>query len=195
MHLIYGADYEGAAIVLQLLLWMLGVTLWGAHYRCTLIGYGFQRLELLSAAIGTGFNIPLIVLLYPWFGLAGAASAMLIAGLVTEGMACYFVHRYIATIGTWRPLQQFGIVGFVLTLSLYMMGTNLLWLKMGVVVVLLMAGVCLFDLQMLTALRALFTARSIDGPGATCIETRGSSANGLSSVTEMETGSKGLREY
>jgi hypothetical protein len=174
---------------------MLGVTLWGVHYRCTLIGYGFQRLELLSAAIGAGFNIPLIVLLYPWFGLAGAASAMLIAGLVTEGMACYFVHRYIATIGTWRPLQQFGIVGFVLTLSLYMMGTNLLWLKMGVVMVLLMAGVCLFDLQMLTALRALFTARSIDGPGATCIETRGSSANGLPSVTEMETGSKGLREF
>ena len=48
MQLIYGADYGEAAIVLQLLLWMLGVTLWGAHYRCTLIGCGFQRLELLA---------------------------------------------------------------------------------------------------------------------------------------------------
>ena len=147
--------------------------LWGAHYRCTLIGCGFQKLELLSAAIGAGLNILLIVLLYARFGVAGAASAMLIAGLVTEGVAYYFVHRYIAPIGTWGHLQQPGIVGLALALSLYVMGTNPLWLKMGVVVVLFMAGVCLFDLQMFADLRALLITRSTDERGATCIETRG----------------------
>jgi O-antigen/teichoic acid export membrane protein len=195
IQLIYGADYEGAAIVLQLLLWMLGVTLWGAHFRCTLIGCGFQRLELLSAAIGAGLNILLIVLLYSRFGLAGAASAMLIAGLVTEGVAYYLVQRYIAPIGTWRQLQQTGIVGLILALSLYMMDANPLWLKMGVVVVLFMAGVCLFDRQMLTDLRALFTTRPMDERGTNCIETRGLSASGLPSPSEMGTGSKGPRGY
>jgi O-antigen/teichoic acid export membrane protein len=162
MHLIYGADYEGAAIVLQLLLWMLGVTLWGAHYRCTLIGCGFQRLELLGAAIGAGLNVLLITLLYSRFGLAGAASAMLIAGFVTEGVAYYFVQRYIVSIGIWRQLQQMGIVGLALALSLYVMGTYPLWLKMGVVLVLFMTGVCLFDRQILADLCAFFPTRSRD---------------------------------
>ena len=195
IQLIYGADYGEAAIVLQLLLWMLGVTLWGAHYRCTLIGCGFQRLELLSAAIGAGLNILLIVLLYSRFGLAGAASAMLIAGLVTEGVAYYFVQRYIAPIGTWRPLQQSGIVGLALALSLYVMGANPLWLKMGVVLVLFMVGVCLFDLQMLTDLRALFTTHSTDERGITCIETRSSSISGLLSMGKTGTDSKEPRGY
>jgi O-antigen/teichoic acid export membrane protein len=193
IQLIYGADYGRATIVLQLLLWMLGVTLWGVHYRCVLIGSGFQKLELLSAAIGAGLNIPLLVLLYSQFGLAGAASAMLVAGLVTEGLAYYFVQRYIAPIGTWRPLQQSGMVGLALALSLYVMGANPLWLKMGVVLVLFMVGICLFDLQILTALRTLLTTRSTDERGATCIEIRGSSGSGLHSPSELGTGSKGPR--
>jgi O-antigen/teichoic acid export membrane protein len=196
VQLIYGADYGGAAIVLQLLVWMLGVTLWGSHYRCTLIGCGFQRLELRSAAIGAGLNILLIVLLYPRFGLAGAASAMLIAGLVTEGVAYYFVHRYVAPIGTWRQLQWSGIVGFVLALSLYLMGANPLWLKMCVVLALFVAGVYLFDRQMFTDFRALLTTGVTDACGATRTEASVSTASGhLLPPTEMQTSSKRSRGY
>jgi hypothetical protein len=120
---------------------------------------------------------------------------MLIAGIVTEGVAYYFVQRYIVPIGAWRPLQQIGIVGLAVALSLYVMDTNPLWLKMGIVVVLLMAGIYFFDLKILTDLRALCTTRTLEERGATCIEARSSSVNGLPSPTEMETGSKGLREY
>jgi hypothetical protein len=120
---------------------------------------------------------------------------MLIAGLVTEGVAYYFVQRCIAPIGTWRSLLHMGIVGLALALSLYVMGANPLWLKMGIVVVLLMAGVCLFDLQMLTNLRALLTIRSTNQCGTICIETRGSAISGLPSPTEVGPGSEGLREY
>jgi PST family polysaccharide transporter len=196
IELIYGADYGGAVIVLQLLLWMLGVTLWGAHYRCTLIGYGFQRLELLSAAIGAGFNILLIVLLYAHFGLAGAASAMLIAGLVTEGVACYFVHRYIAPIGTWRQLRQPVIVGLALVLGLYVLPVNPMWLKLGVVLALFIAGVYLFDSQMFTDFRALLTPCAVDESGATHTEASVSSTSGnLPPSTEMGTSSEGPRGH
>ena len=61
--------------------------------------------------------------------------------LTRARVAYYFVHRYIASIGTRRQLQQSRIVGFVLALGLYVMGANPLWHKMGIVLILFMAGV------------------------------------------------------
>lgn len=167
MRLIYGPSYEASTVPFQLLLCMLAVVLFSAHYRCTLIGYGRQGLELVSTSIGAGFNVLLIVLLYPRFGLAGAASAMLAAEVVTAVLAHYFVNRGIATIGAWPLLRGPAIVALALTLGMSLMAADPLWLKMCAALAIFAIGVCLLDPQMIRGIRRFVTLWPVSEGGAT----------------------------
>lgn len=158
IRLVYGANYEESTIVLQLLLWMLGIIFLGAHYRCTLIGCGRQGLELISTSVGAGFNVLLIVLLYSQFGLVGAASAMLISELITGALAYYFVNHRIARIGAGQYLRQSTVVALALALAMYLTATVPLWLKACVALTVFVGGICLLDPKLFTDLRALLTA-------------------------------------
>jgi O-antigen/teichoic acid export membrane protein len=154
VQIIYGADYEESVVVLQLLLWMLGATLLSSHYRCILIGRNHQKLELLSTSIGAGLNVLLFALLYPVFGLAGAASAMLVSELITGGLAYYFVSRRIAAMDSWRHVRQPIMVGVVIIIATYLIAPNTLWLRAVVALALFIVGVSILDWKMFIDLRA-----------------------------------------
>jgi O-antigen/teichoic acid export membrane protein len=160
-------EYEESAIVLQLLLWMLGITLLSVHYRCTLIGCGHQRLELVSTAVGAGLNVLLIVLLYPRFGLVGTASAMLISELVTGALAYSFVKRFITLIDSWQHLRWPVVVALALALSMYLTVSTPLWLRICIAVALFIAGVCLFDTKILKDLRTFMAISPVSESRAT----------------------------
>jgi O-antigen/teichoic acid export membrane protein len=124
-----------------------------------LIGCGRQGLELISTSIGAGLNILLIMLLYPRFGLAGAALTMLISELVIGALAYRFVNCSIVSIDIWQHLRQPAIVALALALSMYLTAANPLWLQLCIALALFVAGVRLFDPQMFTVFQAILTAR------------------------------------
>jgi hypothetical protein len=118
---------------------------------------------LVRTSIGADLNV---LLLYARFGLAGVASATVIAELITGMPAYYFVNRYVSAIGAWLNLRHQIFVALVPVLGMYLAAAHLLWLRACVALALSIAGVCLIDSEMLRKLNGILTTRHLIGRDA-----------------------------
>ena len=108
---IYGQAYWQAAIVLQILSWMLAAGLVSSHFRVALLAAGRQGLELVAQAVGAAVALALMLLLYGPLGLVGIATAMVAGEVTTLVLAMLLARRClrsIAALGCEVPSPQGG---------------------------------------------------------------------------------------
>jgi O-antigen/teichoic acid export membrane protein len=125
--LVYGSQYDGAAGIFRVLIWLIPLALVSGHYRYALIAADKQRLEFLTAACGAALNILLNLALIPSYGASGAAWALLISEAFIWGLAYYFTSRTIARIPCWPHIYRPLLGGIVLAGALSLLPPINLW--------------------------------------------------------------------
>lgn len=164
--LLYGDAYAESEIVLQLLGWMLGAALLSANYRVTLIACGLQGYELLTNAWGGAVNLALIALLYPRFGLAGAAAAMLAAETVTLVAAWLYVRTRVAPVRVGRHVWKPAAAGAVMLPAAGIAAPFGLVPQLLALAVIFALALRLLDPDLVAQTRALLGARGSGAPAS-----------------------------
>jgi O-antigen/teichoic acid export membrane protein len=124
VELLFGADYAGAAPVLQVLSWSATLVVLRVTFRQALAASGRQRLDLICATVATAINIGLNLVFIPVFGIVGAAVATLVSEVVWVGAVIFSSARLVPApavlVQLARPVIAGGaMVGcFLLTASL-----------------------------------------------------------------------------
>ncbi len=97
----YGQQFVAAAGLLSILVWMIPVSMLSGHYRYTLIGYGRQKLLLLSVTASAAISVLLCFALIPWMGAVGAAFGLIGGSVANLALSYALVRRAVLRI----PLQ------------------------------------------------------------------------------------------
>lgn len=104
VHVVYGEDYAGAVVPLQILLLPLLFGGFGGAASKTMIGGGAARLLLKVESVGLLAKLGLALLLVPQFGAAGAAMACAVGqGGSLAGAGIVAGRRFGAVGGGWEP--------------------------------------------------------------------------------------------
>ena len=145
VRLLYGPAFAPSVIVLQVGVWMLAASAISSHFRVTLIAAGRQGLEMASTAAGAFAAIILMIVLFPRFGLVGAAAAMVSGEVATLALSYALMRRTVLplTIGRWiwAPLAM-----VVAALFLVVAGGGLqVWARGSLVVAAFVVAATLLD--------------------------------------------------
>lgn len=118
LTLVYGPRFAEAGTPFALLAWMIPIALLSGHYRYTLIASGLQKLEFYATLAAALVSPVLGLALIPWYGISGAAIALLVANLMNLILAYYFVTRFIASIPCHEQLIQ-PVLSLMASLLIY----------------------------------------------------------------------------
>jgi O-antigen/teichoic acid export membrane protein len=132
IQLLYGPDYVASIGPLQILIWVIALTLLSGHYRYALIACGRQQLEFVTSAVGAGLNVALNLMLIPRFGMAGAAWSLVASEAIIWLVAYAFVHRTIASISFWPALRLPILAGSLASGAVRLLPTADLWLTSAI---------------------------------------------------------------
>lgn len=91
----FGDGYSGSALILQVLIWTIPMSMIRNVPWAALIARGRQDLLMKAILYAALANIILNILLIPMYGMLGAAAAT----IATEIVAGYFMHSYAANQG------------------------------------------------------------------------------------------------
>ena len=95
VRLVFGPEYDGAAPVVQILVWTIPLSVLGGHFRHTLIALKEMRKDLAAVAAGAATTVALNIALTAQFGLAGGAVAMVAGEAVLTTFAIVLVARRV----------------------------------------------------------------------------------------------------
>jgi O-antigen/teichoic acid export membrane protein len=95
---VYGAGYEQAVVPLQIVIWMIPVVWLSGHFRFSLIAAGHQHLEFAASAMAGTTTAVLAFVGIHWWGVEGAAAALLTGGIVSAVASGWFMYRVIGPI-------------------------------------------------------------------------------------------------
>jgi len=126
---IYGSMFSGAENIFKIMVWLVAIFILSGHYRYILIGFGRQKLDFRSTAIGAIASIVLCFSLIPNYGITGAAWTMLISEFLTWGCAYYFVRREINLIPILRHLIKPGLISIALIIFIQFLQAYGFWLQ------------------------------------------------------------------
>ena len=153
---IFGADYQSAARIFAVLIWVIPLALMSGHFRYTLIGYDKQKYEFYSAAIGAGVNVLLNLALVGRYGLFGAAVSLVISEAVIWLTAYLYVKRLITPMPVlgyiWKPI----IAGIMLSAALYFLMQFNIFLAGAIGLGLYVILMAVLQPDLLTNLRQIF---------------------------------------
>jgi O-antigen/teichoic acid export membrane protein len=159
----YGSQFLGVHRSLAILSWLIPIALLNGHYRYVLIACNQQRLEFTCSAVSAATALVLAVVLIPYYGSAGAAFALVGAGVVNLGLAFAYVNSRIVRITFLRhvalPLAACAVAFACFTL-LEAFGT---WLAAAC------AGTVYLALFLLWAGRQLLVGRLVLVPAGSVI--------------------------
>lgn len=124
--LIFGGEYSGGAGVLAVLGWFAAATLANSVFSFGLIGTGNERGYLRAASIGGIFSVLITVALIYWWGLPGAAAAMVASELVIVALT-WREFRREAPVRFLRPLLVAVAVSAALLGGGWWLGAGSLW--------------------------------------------------------------------
>jgi O-antigen/teichoic acid export membrane protein len=127
VDLLFGADYAGAAPVLQVLSWSAALVLLRVTFRQALAASGRQRLDLICAAAATSVNVGLNLILIPIFGIMGAATATLVSEVVWVSAAIYSSSRLVPAPAVLMQLARPTVAGAAMA-GCFLLTVNLPWL-------------------------------------------------------------------
>lgn len=125
---LFGAEYEGGAAALRILLWSLPWMALRSVFRIILVSYNLQRLDLRAVAAGAATNVALDLVLVPGLGTVGAA----ISTLSSELVIFYGSYRYV-----WRRIEPIFVLRhfarpLLASLVMFVPGLLLLGAPLGV---------------------------------------------------------------
>lgn len=155
VSLVYGPQYSEASRILQVMIWLIAITMLGGHYRYLLIGLGKQELDFLSTAAGAATSLFLNLILIPRYGPLGAAWSMLLSEAVTWSLAYYFVRRKVALIPMLRHLSKPALAGAAVLATLHLLPMFNFWLGGGAALAIYALALLFLQPGILTDLRAL----------------------------------------
>jgi O-antigen/teichoic acid export membrane protein len=159
VSLLYGQDFQSAALTLQILIWVILPSYAYGTLTRALVASDNEKLTIIVAAISMGSNIALDLLLIPGLGAAGAALASLVTMSLAALLAGWCVWRYVFAFDFWRAfLRPLLIVG-LMSVALYTLLPVSPWIKTFVWLILyllLLVWTGLLPLQTLDRGRALF---------------------------------------
>jgi O-antigen/teichoic acid export membrane protein len=104
---IYGELYVAAVRPFQIAIWMIPSAWFSGHFRFSLIAAGQQRWEFVVSAATAAVTVGAGLILAPRYGSSGAASALLIGGVVNLVLAVIASSRHVGAVAFWvlvRPV-------------------------------------------------------------------------------------------
>jgi hypothetical protein len=104
--LLYGAPFARSGDVFAWLVWMLPISLVGAHARYVLLAVGQQRAELVANAAGAAIAVAAGLALVPTFGTRGGAVAIVAGTLATSVAAHALAARAEISLPGIAPLVR-----------------------------------------------------------------------------------------
>ncbi|AUD05056.1 flippase [Spirosoma pollinicola] len=109
IDLLYGADYEHAAIILSVHIWAGVFVFTGVGTNNLMIIKNLQKFVLIKTIAGAFINVYLNYLLIPEFGALGASIATLIA----YGLQAYVLNLFFKPARTVFNLQSKSFINFL----------------------------------------------------------------------------------
>jgi polysaccharide transporter, PST family len=107
ISLVYGPEYAGAAIVIQIMLCYVGLTLVNSVAVCAIVSSKNEGAFARRMIAGSGVLAIAVIILTPLFGLAGAAAGTVVGEAVTLGLMAGKAMRFQPLLRlrpTWRGL-------------------------------------------------------------------------------------------
>jgi O-antigen/teichoic acid export membrane protein len=95
---IYGDQYTRAVLPFQIVIWMVPVAWISGHFRFSLIAAGHQHLEFAASAAGAITSMVLAFAGNWWWGVTGAAAALVMGGVVNGLVAGIAVWQVIGSV-------------------------------------------------------------------------------------------------
>lgn len=160
-RLAYGTEFAEAGRAFAILVWVLPISLLSGHARFSLIAYGHQRWELLSAAAGSLATVILCIALVPGLGAEGAAIAMVVAAIVVWLVAHRYAVRGVGPLLLITPVLRPSIAAGLSGLLIVRFLDQPIWLEGGVAFVVYIITTVLLDRSLRSDLAALFRHRII----------------------------------
>jgi len=145
IFLIYGAEFEGSTIALQILIWALVFTSINSVSLHLLVAINQQKLSTICITLCAIVNVILNLSLIPMLSYKGAAIATVVTKIVISGASFYFVSKFLPMLPLHKIVIKPVIGGLIMAAFVYFININIL-------LIILLAGVVY-----LTALLALKT--------------------------------------
>lgn len=114
---LFGPEYAEGALAFQLLLPGTGLALLWKTVQNVLLAYDRLRTDMWITVAGTALNIVLNLVLIPYYGLAGAALATLLAEALSLGLGFFVIYR-MRVRPTLHPLLRSAGATAVMALAL-----------------------------------------------------------------------------
>lgn len=118
---IYGPEYHGSVIALQVLIWATSVMFVNHLLSSTYIASGNQKIMAKISAIAAILNVGLNLILIPYYSYTGASIATFFTEFIVMVYGIYWINKNIIHIGLFKeviyPLISVCIVSVFLIIS------------------------------------------------------------------------------
>ena len=115
IHLLFGPAYTNSVLVFQILSCSAVLVILRGTYRQALSAAGMPHVDLRCAAMSTGLNLSLNLLLIPYYGIVGAAVATLLAELFWLTVVSHSFYRHVERVSLWPLLMQPTLAAIAMT--------------------------------------------------------------------------------
>ena len=159
----FGPRFGDAAGALSVLVWVIPISLLSGHARFTLIAYGHQRGELLSAAAGTVVTLGLGYWLIPRLGAVGASITVVVSALVVWVVAHMATLGRIGRIAFFAPAIRPLAVAVLALAAVWWLPADGAWLKGGLASVLCLLVAPVVDRSLTSDIRRLLSSVATRG--------------------------------
>jgi O-antigen/teichoic acid export membrane protein len=121
VFLLFGPAYANAVVPLQVLACSAALVILRGTYRQALNAAGRQDLDLRCATIATGLNVALNLVLIPYFGIVGAATATLLSEILWLTLVTYYTQQHVTTLNLTALLTPALKAAAVASVGLWLM--------------------------------------------------------------------------
>ncbi|MBN2585541.1 flippase [Patescibacteria group bacterium] len=143
MVLIAGPDFAISGPVLAIIILKLAGSALNSVMIYTIIAAGAQRRLLLPYAIAVVFNVSANLVLIPTYSYMGASVVTVLTEAWVLIAAGYLVGKYLRLTPSWGVLLKCLVASGVMGVVVWWSGDIGLWLKIGIGVVVYVAGIFL----------------------------------------------------
>jgi O-antigen/teichoic acid export membrane protein len=116
----FGPEYVAGATAFRLLLWAVAVIIIRSNHKIFLIAFHAQARYLRSAAWSALTNVALNIALIPRFGIAGAATATLVAETVFLVLVQIEIRRAAVRVSLVAPLVKPALAAAVMAFGMHL---------------------------------------------------------------------------
>lgn len=118
---LFGAEYDPAAVPMQILVWSVPLALFRNVGQAVLVAHDQSDKMLRTVAAAAGLNLVLNVALIPVWGMAGAATATVLTEALRAGVVLWYSHGaglpFPSLRRFWRTILAGAIMALILMVT------------------------------------------------------------------------------